>query len=60
MVAARLVSAFNRWRKYDAGRQALIQKELERIAAASDLSGDVREIVSKTLQAPPSRTDQGE
>ena len=60
VVAARLVSAFNRWRKYDAGRQALIQKELERIAAASDLSGDVREIVSKTLQAPASKTDHGE
>ena len=59
MVAARLVSAFSRWRKYDAGRQALIQKELERIAADSDLSGDVREIVSKTLQASASRTDHG-
>ena len=48
-VAARMVAAFNRWRKYDSGRQALMRAELERILAAPGLSRDVREIVAKAL-----------
>jgi aminopeptidase N len=49
-VAARLVSAFNRWRKYDATRQQLMRAELERILAATGLSRAVYEIVSKALE----------
>ncbi|MBE0596364.1 MAG: aminopeptidase N [Desulfuromonadales bacterium] len=48
-VAARLVSPLSRWRRLEAGRQAMMQKELQRIAAAPGLSRDVYEIVSKSL-----------
>ena len=49
-VAARLTTAFTRWRRLEPSRRALMQRELERIAAAADLSMDVYEIASKTLQ----------
>ncbi|CAI5512240.1 unnamed protein product [Closterium sp. Naga37s-1] len=52
-VAARMVSAFTRWRRYDEARQALAKVELERILAAEGLSENVYEIVSKSLSAPP-------
>ncbi|MDH5633493.1 MAG: aminopeptidase N [Gammaproteobacteria bacterium] len=48
-IAARLVSVFNRWRKYDDDRQLLMRAELERILGAGKLSKDVYEIVSKAL-----------
>ena len=48
-VAARLVSAFTIWKRYDENRQALMKKELERILAAPKLSKDVYEVVSKSL-----------
>jgi len=48
-IAARLVGAFTRWRKYDANRQALMQAELKGILATPDLSPDVYEIVAKSL-----------
>ncbi|ASJ25305.1 aminopeptidase N [Laribacter hongkongensis] len=48
-VAARLVTAFNRWRKVGPARRELMQAALQRIAAAPDLSKDVYEIVSKSL-----------
>jgi aminopeptidase N len=47
-VAARLVSAFNAWTRYDAGRRALMRAELERIAAGAS-SSDVSEIVGNAL-----------
>ena len=50
-VAARLSHAFGLWRRYDAPRQAMMQRELERIAAVPGLSRDVYEIVSSTLRA---------
>jgi aminopeptidase N len=49
-VAARLVSAFNRWRKYDKTRQGLMKNELQRILASGGLSRAVYEIVSLALQ----------
>ncbi|MEE4173599.1 MAG: aminopeptidase N [Xanthomonadales bacterium] len=49
-IAARMVSSFNRWPRYDSGRRALMRKELERIAADDDLSPDVFEIVSNALK----------
>jgi len=48
-IAARLVSAFNRWRKYDPGRQALMTEQLRRIQRQQTLSRDVAEIVGKAL-----------
>ncbi len=44
---ARLVSVFNRWKKYDENRQTLIKAQLKRILDKKDLSKDVSEIVSK-------------
>jgi aminopeptidase N len=48
-VAARMVSAFSRWRRFDASRQALMRVELERIQTQAGLSRDVGEIVAKSL-----------
>ncbi len=49
-LAARLVSQMNGYRRFDAGRQALMRAELERIAAHDGLSKDVGEIVERALR----------
>jgi aminopeptidase N len=49
-VAARMATAFNRWKRYDEGRKVLMKAELQRIASAADLSGDVSEIVNNALR----------
>jgi aminopeptidase N len=48
-VAARVARAFDRWRKFDAGRQAHARGALERIRDTAELSKDVAEVVSKAL-----------
>jgi len=48
-IAARLVSTFTMWKRYDEQRKALMQKELTRMLAAPKLSKDVYEVVSKSL-----------
>jgi aminopeptidase N len=48
-VAARLARAFDRWRRFDAGRRAHSRKALERILATPSLSRDTREVVTKAL-----------
>ncbi|MPZ44553.1 MAG: aminopeptidase N [Betaproteobacteria bacterium] len=48
-VAARLARAFDRWRKFDAGRQAHARAALERIRSTSNLSRDTLEVVSRAL-----------
>ena len=48
-VAARMLGAMTRWRRYDAGRAASMRRELERIAAQPGLSKDVYEIASRSL-----------
>ena len=48
-VAARMARAFDRWRKFDAGRRQHASAELERIRDAQGLSKDVAEIVGKAL-----------
>jgi len=48
-VGARIARCFDRWKKFDAGRQAHARAALERILHAPDLSKDVAEIVSKAL-----------
>jgi aminopeptidase N len=50
-VAARMVKQLGRWRRFDKQRQSLMQKELNRILQKQDLSRDVFEIVSKSLEA---------
>ena len=49
-IAARLLRSMARWQRYDEGRQAHMQESLARIAAA-DVSKDVYEIASKSLEA---------
>lgn len=44
-VAARMVGAFNQWRRFDKDRQGLMQQQLQRIADTDGLSRDVYEIV---------------
>ena len=48
-VAARMSRAFDRWRKFDAGRRDKAQAALERIRDTKGLSKDVAEIVGKAL-----------
>ncbi len=48
-VAARLLGAFTRWRKYDRNRQNLMRDQLKRILATQPLSPDVYEIAAKSL-----------
>ncbi len=50
-VAARLVSSFNQWRRFDEQRQALQRAQLERIAAQPGLCKDVFEIVHRALES---------
>jgi len=50
-VAARIARALDRWRKYTPDRQALMRDALERVARTGRLSRDVREIVTKSLEA---------
>ncbi len=49
-IAARLVGAFNRWKKYDVNQQTLARRQLEKILARSGLSKAVYEIVSRNLE----------
>ncbi len=48
-VAARLVTPFGRWRRFEPNRAEMMRRELERIAVVQDLSKDVFEQVSKSL-----------
>ena len=48
-IAARLMAAFTRWRKYDPARQQGMRNQLERILAVPELSSDVYEIAAKSL-----------
>ena len=50
-VASRLAAPFSRWRRFDAPRQALMRRQLERLAATDGLSRDVFEIVGKSLKS---------
>ncbi|MBL3702698.1 aminopeptidase N [Sulfitobacter sp. BDSS02] len=48
---ARMCTAFQTWKRYDAERQAHMRAALERIAAQPDLSRDTTEMVSRILGA---------
>lgn len=47
---ARMTTAFQTWRRYDAARQALIEAALQRIAATENLSPDTTEMVGRILK----------
>ncbi|PVA07039.1 aminopeptidase N [Thalassorhabdomicrobium marinisediminis] len=47
--AARMTTAFETWRRYDADRQAKMRAVLHRIAATDGLSPDTAEMVSRIL-----------
>jgi aminopeptidase N len=48
-IAARLVSAFTLWKRYDEKRRTQMKAQLERILRTPELSNDVYEIVSRSL-----------
>jgi aminopeptidase N len=48
-VAARLITPFGRWRRFEAKRAEMMRQALERIAASPGLSKDVFEQASKSL-----------
>jgi aminopeptidase N len=48
-VAARLARAFDRWKKFDAGRQTQSRAALEHLRGQQGLSRDVFEVVNRTL-----------
>jgi aminopeptidase N len=48
-VAARMLRLLSRWRRYDAGRQMLMQKQLDQIAGSDGISTDVYEVAAKSL-----------
>jgi len=49
---ARMTTAFSTWNRYDADRQAKIQKVLETLAAKPNLSRDTGEMVGRMLASP--------
>ena len=48
-LAARLVQPLGTWRRYDAGRQALMKRELDRVLGVEGLSKGTYEMASKSL-----------
>ena len=48
---ARMCAAFQTWRRYDAIRQSMISKELDRIAATPNLSRDTTEMITRIREA---------
>ncbi len=50
-VASRLVKSFSRWKRFSVERQGLMKEQLQRILEQQNLSGDVFEIVSKSLSS---------
>jgi aminopeptidase N len=49
-IASRQLTPLTRWRKYDPKRQELMKAELRRIMAEENVSKDVYEVLSKSLQ----------
>ncbi len=48
-IAARLIQSMSRWRRYDEKRQNLMKSQFQRILDKEDLSKDVYEIASRSL-----------
>lgn len=49
-VSARLLGPLTTWRRFEAGRRALMRQQLQRIQAVPDLPRDVYEVVTKSLE----------
>jgi aminopeptidase N len=49
-VAARMVEALTRWQRFDKNRQQLMRAQLQRVQANPQISNDVYELVTKSLQ----------
>ncbi|PIE25705.1 MAG: aminopeptidase N [Planctomycetota bacterium] len=49
-VASRMLGAFLSWKRFDAARQELMQKQLKRIASKDGLSKNCRELVDRALE----------
>lgn len=49
-VAARLLRALSRWRRYAPSRRALMRQQLERVLAKEGLSGDLHEVAKTSLE----------
>ncbi len=49
-IAARLLTPFTQWRRFDTGRRALMKAQLERLLHAEGLSSNSLEVVQKSLQ----------
>ncbi len=50
-IASRLVTPFAAWKRYDKGRQKLMKGQLQHMAAKEGLSGDVAEMVTRSLSS---------
>ena len=48
-IAARILTPFSRWRRFDPARQELMKKELARILAEPGLARDVYELAEKSM-----------
>ena len=48
-IAARLLTAMTRWRRYDESRRQLMRAQLQRIADTEGISKNVYEIAAKSL-----------
>ena len=48
-IASRLTTPFAAWKRYDGKRQKLMKEQLQRIQAKEGLSGDVYEMVKRSL-----------
>jgi aminopeptidase N len=48
-IAARMLRIMSRWRRYDDGRQAMMKAQFERVLAKPEVSRDVFEIASKSV-----------
>ena len=51
-IAARLLTALRSWRSLEPGRRGKAEAALSRIAGRATLSADVRDIVTRSLDAP--------
>jgi len=49
-IASRLTTPFSTWKRYDTTRQKLMKEQLQRIVATDGLSGDVYEMVRRSLE----------
>jgi aminopeptidase N len=49
MVASRIAGAFELWKRFPQPRRGLMQAELQRLSSVPSLSGDVGEIVARSL-----------